>query len=95
MGIRGVLHNTYLEILLRTGIIGFSTFCILFWKGVKGLIPFIRYGNLHQNGIFIIPILMLLSLSFSALSLSWQWREIIWYSLVISLVINQLKLTRT
>ena len=80
------IHNIFLELLIRLGIVGLIAFLILIWQAVKGLVFFI---NAHKRSkpepLFLLPILSLLVILFAGIGLSWQWRDIMWYLIGISL----------
>ena len=35
-------HNTYMQVLMETGVIGFTVFCLLLWRGIRGMKAHIR-----------------------------------------------------
>lgn len=89
LGQSSVMHSLYVEILVQYGLVGFSVFIglvILCYKNIfKSHKELVRRGN---KGLLHLPSVALLLLLFAAFSLSWEWREIIWYFLGISLGIG-------
>lgn len=86
IGKAAVIHNIYLEILIRFGLVGLSVFLVLIWNATKGFFLFLRTSNEKKpEPLFILPIIAFLVMLFSGLALSWQWRDILWYLLGISM----------
>ncbi len=92
LGRSSVMHNLYLEILVQYGLVGFSIFMLLVIVNYKKMIVSAKkLVNWEQSGVFYLPSMTLFLLLFAAFSLSWEWREVVWYLLGISLGIGSLK----
>lgn len=80
IGSNNVLHNLYLEILLRYGIIGFFSFSFILFIIIKDFVNLRRYISTNPNfKILLLPFISLAVLLFSGMGLTWLWREIIWF----------------
>jgi O-antigen ligase len=91
LGRSSVMHNLYLEILVQYGLLGFSIFMMLVIVNYKRMgANAKKLVDWDQRGLLYLPSIALLLLLFAALSLSWEWREIVWYLLGISLGIGSL-----
>lgn len=87
-----VMHNLFMEILVQYGILGLSVFLWLIvriLKDFKQLISKLNKGQLKDD-VFLIPFISALAMLFASLSLSWQWRELLWYFISICLGIGNL-----
>lgn len=74
-----VMHNLYIEILTRYGVIGFIAFFYILYLSFIGLSKIKIYNRDYNCFILYTPNIVLLLLLLSGFSLSWEWREIIWY----------------
>jgi len=79
-----VSHNLYISLLVQYGIIGFFIFSAIIYETFKDINLYIKY-NLY----LLAPVMILILLLVSGLSLSWVKREIIWIFIGI---VNGLKL---
>lgn len=80
IGSNKVFHNLYLEILLRYGIIGFSSFLIILFIIIKDFLNLKRYISKVPNlNLLLLPFISLASLLFAGMGLSWIWKEIMWF----------------
>lgn len=87
-GAKHVMHNAYLEALLRLGFVGFFFFILLIGQCLKSIPSFFKNDRYKlEKPIWLIPALVLISVCFSAFSLSWLWLELLWYLIGISLAI--------
>ena len=86
---RSVIHNTYLEVLLRMGIVGLITFMLILWKSIEGGIIYFKHSDMKKDAILLVPVMSLVVMCFAAISLSWQWREMLWFLISISLASSQ------
>lgn len=81
-----VIHNLYLEILVRFGIVGFAMLSAILWRALRS--PLLLRGAIPERRpdlLLSVPTIGLCVLLCGGLSLSWQWREIVWYFIGISL----------
>jgi O-antigen ligase len=80
IGSNKVLHNLYLEVLLRYGIIGFFSFLFILFIIIKDLLNLRRYISVIPNlKLLLLPFISLATLLFAGMGLTWLWREIIWF----------------
>jgi O-antigen ligase len=85
------IHNIFLEILIRFGIVGFFVFICILFRTSRGLQFFFKYQQENNsNNILIIPIICIWVVLFSGLALSWQWKDILWYLIGLSLTASHL-----
>lgn len=91
LGKYAVMHSIYLEILVQYGILGFFAFLIILFQAFSGL-PYLRRIRPINSSTMLLyaPYLSLVTLLFVGLALSWQWREIVWYFIGLSLVTSSL-----
>lgn len=90
-GRRAVMHNLYMEILVQYGIAGILAFAAIIFASIRGFFVLRRKDFVNRESLLLyIPFISLAALLFSALALSWQWREIVWYFVSISLVTSTL-----
>jgi O-antigen ligase len=90
LGADKLFHNMYIEILVRTGLIGFMIFIGILAKSQRGIIQYFKGLAKQDNIILILPLLALIVMCFSAFGLSWQWRELLWYFIAISLISSRM-----
>lgn len=89
LGKMKVLHNLYLEILIQYGLIGIFAFFSIIFSVLLNFIALIKINNINSNKVcFFIPFIALVSMLFSSLALSWQWKELIWYLIGLSLAVS-------
>ena len=87
-----VMHSLYIEILVQYGILGLIVFLwiiVRILKDFKQLINKLNKGQLKDT-IFLIPFISLLTCLFAGLSLSWQWRDLLWFFISICLGVGSL-----
>jgi O-antigen ligase len=68
-----VSHNLYISLLVQYGIIGFFIFSAIIYETFKDINLYIKY-----NLFLLVPVIILILLLLSGLSLSWVKREIVW-----------------
>lgn len=87
LGKYAVMHSIYLEILIQYGTLGFLTFSVILFQAFSGL-PYLRRIRPMNSSTMLLyaPYLSLATLLFAGLALSWEWREIVWYFIGLSLV---------
>lgn len=84
------LHNTFLEILIRLGLFGFTAFILMIYFCTKTItINFFKI-KLEYDHALLIPCFCLLVTLFAGLSLTWNWKEIMWYLIGISAAASKL-----
>lgn len=89
LGRSSVMHNLYLEILVQYGLVGLAIFMLLVIVNYRNMsLSAKKLAKWEQSGVLYLPSIALFLLLFAAFSLSWEWREIIWYFLGISLGIG-------
>lgn len=82
-----VIHNLYLEILVRFGIVGFIFLSAILWRALRSFLLFFRAAPcVRLDAVIIIPTIGLAVVLFAGMALSWEWREILWYFIGIGLV---------
>jgi O-antigen ligase len=80
IGSNKVLHNLYLEILLRYGIIGFMSFLFILFIILRDFINLRKYISIIPDfKLLLLPFISLSALLFAGMGLTWLWREIIWF----------------
>jgi O-antigen ligase len=80
------VHNLYLEILVRFGSVGFAMLSAILWRALRCLLLLRRaVPDRRPELLLSVPTIGLGVLLCAGLSLSWQWREMVWYFLGISL----------
>ena len=79
-------------ILEQGGLVGFTTFFLTIGKTFQGYFLTLRLyqRNKDPEGILLLPFICLFTGLFAGLSLSWQWREMLWYFIAICLGITDL-----
>jgi len=88
-----VMHNLYMEILVQYGIVGILAFATIVFVSIRGFFVLRRKDFVNRETLLLyIPFISLAALLFSALALSWQWREIVWYFIGLSLATSALVL---
>lgn len=96
IGSNKVFHNLYLEILLRYGIIGFSSFLIILFIIIKDFLNLKRYISKVSNlNLLLLPFISLASLLFAGMGLSWIWKEIMWFLIGINYSLIYFVIKRT
>jgi len=83
-GINLSVHNMYLQFLLEYGLIGLFLFLILIYRAFS----IIKINRLLSNKIFLLPFISLIALLFGGISLTWAFKEIIWYFMALSFAVN-------
>ncbi|MBM7581192.1 O-antigen ligase [Caldicoprobacter guelmensis] len=92
-GIPTVLHSIYVEIILQLGIVGIGLFMLIIMKAIGGIPNILKQTSEIRSLHIIIPMISLLSVLFAGLSLSWEWKEFVWFLISISLAYTD-KFTR-
>lgn len=89
-GISAVMHNTYLEVLIRYGIIGLLVFLAILIRVFKDMLVVFEQRSLmsQEHSILLIPYISLSLMLFAGLALSWPWRELLWYFIALCLSIG-------
>ena len=86
LGMEASIHNIYLELWLRLGIIGISIFLGIIFRASQGLLPAIKFRIKDKNDLILtIPIISMFVVLFAGLGLSWEWSDLMWYLIGISL----------
>jgi len=95
VGKPNVFHNLFLEILIQYGLIGFTIFFLIIARTFRGYVFTLRLyqRNKDPEGILLLPFICLFTGLFAGLSLSWQWREMLWYFIAICLGVSDLLTT--
>lgn len=92
LGRYNVMHSIYFEIFVQFGFVGFLLFLLIIVIILKDYVRIFKtiLINNENKSIIIVPFLSLFAMLFAGLSLSWQWRELLWYFISISLSIGNL-----
>jgi len=83
-GLDLTVHNLFLQFLLEYGLIGLILFFLLIYRTFF----IIKINKLLSNKLFILPFVSLCALLFGGMSLTWAFKDIIWYFIVLSLAVN-------
>ena len=94
-GQAAVLHNLYLDILVAYGLVGMIGFAVIIYNMFRDFNYLKKniYNNFsnksrNENDIFLVTYISLAVVLFARLSLSWLWRELIWFYISICLSIG-------
>jgi len=92
VGRPNVFHNLFLEILVQYGLAGFTIFFLIIARTFRGYFLILRFYKRGKDpeGILLLPFICLFTGLFAGLSLSWQWREMLWYFIAICLGVTDL-----
>ncbi len=95
LGRPNVFHNLFLEILIQYGLVGLTIFFLIIARTFRGYVLTIRFYQRSKDleGILLLPFVCLFTGLFAGLSLSWQWREMLWYFIAICLGVSDLLTT--
>ena len=86
LGVEASIHNIFLELWLRLGIIGLVLFFTIIFRASQGLLPAIKSRIKDKNDLILtIPIISMFVVLFAGLGLSWEWSDLMWYLIGISL----------
>lgn len=90
-----VFHNLFLEILVQYGLVGLTIFFLIVARTFRGYFLTLRFYKRGKDpeGILLLPFMCLFTGLFAGLSLSWQWREMLWYFIAICLGVTDLLTT--
>ena len=85
-----VFHNTFLDILVQYGVIGFLVYVFLLFNIFKDFYRIVnnKQRKLMPHSVILIPFLSFFVLIFASMGLSWLWREIVWYHIGICIAIS-------
>ena len=92
VGRPSVFHNLFLEILIQYGFVGLTILFLTIARAFRGYVLTLRFYQKSKDpeGILLLPFMCLFTGLFAGLSLSWQWREMLWYFIAICLGVTDL-----
>ena len=97
VGMPLVFHNLFLEILVQYGLVGFTIFFLIIVRTFRGYVLTLRFYKRRgkdSERILLLPFICLFTGLFAGLSLSWQWKEMLWYFIAICLGTTDLLVMR-